>query len=376
MGLSFSNIQIRRTEKAPDFAQIAVILTEGWDVSAVDSEEEADIMLSVFTMSDSPWITVCSDLIDGGFEELGAKARRLSETLQTQTLAMACLDSDYFCMNLIDAANGADLWAANGRMTEGKAPRRSSFAPWKRYISDIEAFKRTMRGKYVFAEECLDGLEPLLSLTVLQGEAGGDELPEDAEIHRFYYVLNHQENKKVPPKFKGNFTTRHYMYFKGFEENVLGVNNQGGKSKGVGVWMSGPCIWKREFRVTKTMLQMRGTRDEWRFVPIEMKEATTSDGVSGLYGECADLRIPPAVPEGLPWKRKMDMEAQREICIRFSLEKDQAKDDADAYGDLQITMIPLQNVSGQFSCVMTCYPKKTWQEWLRTTPNIERERQT
>lgn len=372
MGLSFSNIQVRRTEKEPDFTQIAAILTEGRDLSAIDSEEEADIALSVFTMSDSPWITICSDLIDGDFEEQGTKARQLSETLQTQTLAIACLDSDYFCINLIDAAKGADLWAANGRMTEGKAPRRSSFAPWKRYISDIEAFKRTMRGKYVFAEECLDGLEPLLSLPVLQGEAGGDELPEDAEIHRFYYVLDRQENKKVPPKFKGNFTTRHYMYFKGFEENVLGVNNQGGKSKGVGVWMSRPCIWKREFRVMKTMLQMRGARDEWRFVPIEMKEAATADGVSGLYGECADLRIPPAVPEGLPWKRKMDMEAQREICIRFSLEKDQAKDDADAYGDLHVTMIPLQNVSGQFSWVMTCYPKKTWQEWLRTTPNKEK----
>ena len=51
MGLSFSNIQIRRTENEPDFAQIAAVLTEGRDTSAVDSEEEADIMLSVFTMA-------------------------------------------------------------------------------------------------------------------------------------------------------------------------------------------------------------------------------------------------------------------------------------------------------------------------------------
>ena len=65
----------------------------------------------------------------------------------------------------------------------------------------------------------------------------------------------------------------------------------------------------------------------------------------------------------------MDMEARREIYIRFSLEKDQAKKDAEEYDDLQVTMIPLQNVSGQFSWVMTCYPKKTWQEWPRTTPN-------
>lgn len=122
MGLSFSNIQIRRTENEPDFAQIAAVLTEGRDTSAVDSEEEADIMLSVFTMSDSPWITVCSDLIDGDFEELGAKARRLSETLQTQTLALACLDSDYFCLNLIDAANGAGLWAAK-RAHDGRKMR-------------------------------------------------------------------------------------------------------------------------------------------------------------------------------------------------------------------------------------------------------------
>ena len=158
MGLFFSNIQIRRTENELDFAQIAAVLTEGRDLSAVDNEEEADIALSVFTVADSPWITVCSDLIEGDFEELGAKARRLSETLQTQTLALACLDSDYFCMNLIDAANGADLWAANGRMTEGKAPRRSSLAPWKRYVSDIEAFKRTMRGNMSLRRRVWTGL--------------------------------------------------------------------------------------------------------------------------------------------------------------------------------------------------------------------------
>lgn len=75
MGLFFSNIQIRRTENEPDFAQIAAVLTEGRDLSAVDNEEEADIALSVFTVADSPWITVCSDLIEGDFEELGAKAR-------------------------------------------------------------------------------------------------------------------------------------------------------------------------------------------------------------------------------------------------------------------------------------------------------------
>ena len=193
-------------------------------------------------------------------------------------------------------------------------------------------------------------------------------LPEDAEIHCFYYVLNRRENEKVPPRFNYNLPSCHYVYFEGNKENVIGFLNQGGKSKGVGVWLSGPCIWKHEFRATKTMLQMRGAHDEWQFVPIEMKEATTADGVSGLYGECADLRIPPAVPEGLPWKRKMDMEARRAICFRFSLEKDQAKEDAEEYGDLQVTMIPLQNVSGQSSWMMTCYPKKTWQEWLRRPP--------
>lgn len=87
------------------------------------------------------------------------------------------------------------------------------------YVSDIEAFKRTMRGKYVFAEECLDGLEPLLSLPVLQGEAGGDELPEDAEIHCFYYVLNRRENEKVPPRFNYNLPSWYYVYFEGNKEN-------------------------------------------------------------------------------------------------------------------------------------------------------------
>ena len=53
MGLFFSNIKSGARKNRLDFAQIAAVLTEGRDLSAVDNEEEADIALSVFTVADS-----------------------------------------------------------------------------------------------------------------------------------------------------------------------------------------------------------------------------------------------------------------------------------------------------------------------------------
>ena len=52
----------------------------------------------------------------------------------------------------------------------------------------------------------------------------------------------------------------------------------------------------------------------------------------------------PAVAEHLPWKKKMEMEFDRAVIVRFSLTA--AVTDS-PIGDLHVILIPLENVPGQ-----------------------------
>ena len=89
-------------------------------------------------------------------------------------------------MNLIDAANGAGSLGGERAHDGRKSAAQKQPARGNAMFRISKRLSARCGEKYVFAEACLDGLEPLLSLPVLQGEAGSDELPEDAEIHCFY----------------------------------------------------------------------------------------------------------------------------------------------------------------------------------------------
>ena len=123
MGLSFSNIHVRM-ERSLDEAlagHIAEILMRGADAEPVADASEADVMVRVCAGKDSPWVTVLADSIDDDLEEQLLKTRALSEALEARTLAIACSDSDYLCLNLVDAKTKTDIWAAQeqSRRVEG-----------------------------------------------------------------------------------------------------------------------------------------------------------------------------------------------------------------------------------------------------------------
>ena len=154
MGLSFSNIHVRM-ERSLDEAlagRIAEILMRGADAEPVADASEADVMVRVCAGKDSPWVTVLADSIDDDLEEQLLKTRALSEALEARTLAIACSDSDYLCLNLVDAKTKTDIWAAHGKFPFGKAPRRSNPAAWKAYVKDNAHFAQTLRASSVFAE--------------------------------------------------------------------------------------------------------------------------------------------------------------------------------------------------------------------------------
>lgn len=355
MGSWFSNIQIRRCEKTDSFTMedIAALLTEDTSLLRADPDE-ADLAVAIYSPQNSQWITVASDLIGGDADALLCCAKDLSRRLGTETLAISCFDSDYLFMNLIHAQTGVDAWASCGRYPDGKSPRRSSFAAWKPYVNDTSAFRDAMHAKYVFAEECLSAAAPLLSLSIEQSMYDAWDEPSSPHALRFFYKYSSKEVSGHPPAFAFG-VARSIHYHTGGDANIVPFINQGDASRGVAVCLTGPCIADHQVDAASVCLQFLDRRGEWTFLPVDLQPRTFPNGVAGLYGECREFRIPPAVPPSLPPMKRMRMEFDRAVTVRFSLvPSPSAPVPASPPGDLHVILIPLQNVSGQLGAVLKC----------------------
>lgn len=347
MGSWFSNIQIKYDKEIDTLnaEHIASLLARKRGMEKTD-QAHADIEIAVYIPENSGWATVASDLMDGDGAALLACAGELSAILKTETIAISCMDSDYLFLNLIDAEKGTDAWAACGRYPDGKAPRRSNFAPWKPYAADWKAFRKAMKGKYVFAEQCLHEIEPLLSLPAEQSMGEKTDGPHAAH---FYFRYLQQEMPDQPPSFFCRL--KPLYYHSGGQPNIVSFINQGEASRGVGVCLTGPCIHENQVDVTSLLLQFHDQKGEWAQIPIDFQMTEFSDGVSRVYGECRDIRIPPAVPGKLPWKKLMDMEFQRGITVRFTLVPREGQGE-EKLREIHVILIPLRNFPGQCGVVM------------------------
>lgn len=350
MGYSFANIQIRKTDgKDTDAQRIADILTSGKKLTAVPEGESADILIDVLSDSESPWITVVSDLFDEDSEQCVLFAKLLSEKLKTPTIAIYDFDSDYLFLNLLDAEKATDAWAACGRFPFGRAPRRSNFSAWRGYVPDTEAFRKVMRGPYTFAEECLEGAAQMLSLPVSQSARCMESAPLHG-IQRFRYRLAEAPETGKQPEF---FLT-HWPISYGFgSANILSFSNEGGASRGVGVFLGGPCLESRLVEIESVFICQEYFGAERMELPLQLKQTTFRSGQTGWYCELPDFPIPPAAPRNLPWKKAMRMEFQRQITLRFRLLRTFRAETADRLGELRVTLIPLKNFPGQDSAILS-----------------------
>ena len=161
MGSWFSNIQIKYDKEIDTLnaEHIASLLARKRGMEKTD-QAHADIEIAVYIPENSGWATVASDLMDGDGAALLACAGELSAILKTETIAISCMDSDYLFLNLIDAEKGTDAWAACGRYPDGKAPRRSNFAPWQPYTADWKAFRKAMKGNMFLQSNACMKLSP------------------------------------------------------------------------------------------------------------------------------------------------------------------------------------------------------------------------
>ena len=354
MGWFFSNLHVRKTaEYDADFFRSA--LTEILNAKGYvkkNSPDEADLSLSIYDAG-GKWVSVCSDGLDFYTEEtIRDICNPLSESLSADVLTVSCFDSDCLLLNRINRKLDIVAWAKTGSYPELKM--RSTPARWKDIVTDITQWKSVLTQKYDFAEDALDGLEPLLGLTSGQGRFCDELITEQFTegVQTLYFNLPESASKSEPPKL--SFTSPSLMPCEIGKDQCYFVINTGGKTKGVAIAFSGSYVEQEKIRFGDVQLEYDLDRYPRKTIPIQLEKRQMQNGQWIYYAELRDFPIREGVKEGLSWKRKSEEEWKRQFGVRFTPEGDPRK-----LLDITVHFIPLKNPEGQCGwCAWRWYGSK------------------
>ena len=354
MGWFFSNLHVRKTaEYDADFfrSTLTEILNAKGYVKK-NSPDEADLSLSIYDAG-GKWVSVCSDGLDFYTEEtIRDICNPLSESLSADVLTVSCFDSDCLLLNRINRKLDVVAWAKTGSYPELKM--RSTPARWKDIVTDIAQWKSVLTQKYDFAEDALDGLEPLLGLTSGQGQFCDELITEQFTegVQTLYFNLPESSSKSEPPKL--SFTSPSLMPCEIGKDECYFVINTGGKTKGVAIAFSGSYVEQEKIRFRDVQLEYDLDCYPRKTIPLQLEKRKTQTGQWIYYAELHDFPIREGVKEGLPWKRKNDEKRKRQFGVRFTPEGDPRK-----LLDITVHFIPLKNPEGQCGwCAWRWYGSK------------------
>lgn len=342
MGWFFSNFHIKKTAEldADTFQSVLteVLNTQGYRLA--DHSDEADLSVSIYD-ADGAWLSVCSDGLDFYTEESVQRiCNPLSDRLSTDVVTVSCFDSDCLLLNRINRKPDVVAWAKIGSYPGLKV--RSTPARWSGLVSDTAQWKATLSQKYVFAEDALDSLEPLLGLKHGQGRFCDERIPEDfiKGVRTVYYALPESASKSEPPRLA--LGVNGLMPCRIGESSIISAINKGGKSRGLAVAFSGSYVEKEDIRFREVQLEYEFDRYPRPTIPLQMEKRQTQTGQWIYWAEIPQFLLREAVKEGLPPRKTREEEFKRGFLVRFTPEGNPRK-----LLDITVHFIPLKNPEGQ-----------------------------
>lgn len=360
MGWFFSNLHVKKTDGLTvDIVKnsISDIMKNGGAVPA-ENENEADIVMLLYS-SESPWLSVCLD----GLEFYDDKSseniiKPLSALLKTDILSVACFDSDYLFLHMINEAEKTDAWANVGHNPEGKFPRRTKFSDWKNKVNDLEKFKKCIRQKYDFAEEVLESLEDVLNLSYKQSTICTESVEDFEDNHnlvKMCFSLPDVQKESTNLKIK----TFGLTACKTGEFNYVSAINQGGSSRGLAIAFTGDYVENDEITFTDVTLEYDFTSTSRKCIPVQLEKQQLPDGKWAYCWKNTTVLIPEKVKDGLSPKRQMDLQYKRQLGIRFTPQGNPRK-----VLDICLHFIPLSNQLGQ-CCWCVWHPFGSKDEYIK-----------
>ena len=357
MGKFFKNIHIKKDNKIDinslKESFVSLMISNGYKVE--DKKDIADGKITIFSSSDSKWITVFSDL----FEINNSKDfRNIYDSLgiKNDFLGIYCYDSDYVGLNLINDNDGVDAWVNIGMSCEIKSIRKSNFKDWKYRISNLEKFKELSKKEYTFAEDFLDYSGEFFELPLKQAvmQGGVDIFEDDDKIYEIYFSIANNSIKKELPKLEIVLPTL-VPCIPG-ETQVISAYNNGGESRGLSVLLFGDFVEKEEITFTETYLQYK-IKKQYKLIPIKFEKVKINNDLWVYMWKDENFYIPPKVKEELPLMKKEKLVFERTFSIRFVPNGNNRK-----FLDIKVCFIPIKN-SKEGQC--------TWYVWKRFSSKRE-----
>lgn len=365
MGAWFSNLHIKKESTSESDIKrwiLAYFLEKGF-VQA--DSNTADFEVNILASESSHWISVYCDAFT--HTDILSLSPRISQNSGNDVLGIACFDSDYLFLNLLNVNENRDLWLNIGDSPELKKPRRSKVLSWKNSVKNIDAFRSAAKKDYVCAEDFLLSVQDELDLSFEQST--GFDLPDSAS--KMYF--------STPQKDSSLLTKLEIKFFDlmpcvpGKRETCL-VNNRGASSRGLAVLFVGNYVENDEITIDNASFCFWDHWGNQVDVPITFTKRQLSDGQWVYYWEDKNFKIPQVVSQNLPPKVRDDKESLNSFGIRYTPNGNKRK-----FLDITVVFAPLSNWSGG-QCFWRVWAHSSSKQkfiethnqgWKKCSPNLE-----
>ena len=373
MGTTFSTIQIKNSQQVEpeQFKKLFCRFIEKKGLFPA-TKEDAQFSYRLAFSDDCSWVTLSSTEYDVGMDSVELEAKKLAKAMKTYCIVTTIFDSDILLLKLfgatakqtdriaighpdvINEAFGFDSAKANGKM-ECWIPLLTEDNTW-------EHLKEIWSGTYVFVEEALSLMAPLLGMDLKNVSADyryWEEIePNNLRVLALYF-------KTAQPMFiKEGATKLNFgitaILVSGIE-NYAAFYNIGGISKGLSIIFLGECFNNREVEISNIKIKRNKNPEadlnverDFEIFTTQPKEYTTSDGRHGLIADVDDYVFYEGVNTEHP-----SMKGSKGRDIAWMYESDiwfTATIVSGDKHDFDLFVIPQSNwVEGQVGCNMKLY---------------------
>ena len=345
MGAFFNNVHIRKNDVTTlEVIQENIIsMMKNGGYKQVDKSEDADINFDIY-FSEGEWVSLYSDFFEFNDDiSIEKMIKPFSEALNTDVLAIACFDSDFLFMNLINVNDETNAWANVGMFEYGPLPRETAYTSWEKKVKDIEAFKNSIEEDYIFAEEVFSSLEDNLELPARQAtlmpEMYGDMENQD-NLHKLYFAISNEKEPKELPKLA---ITRYSLMPSWIgKSDCIPVINKGDASTGIVIAFTGNYVENDEITFTNLSLEYGHGENIQKFEGLKLEKRQNSKGNWIYYCECPNFPLLPKIKDGLPMSKYMDLEFEKEFVFRYTPQGNSRK-----MLDISVHFLPMKNPEGQ-----------------------------
>ena len=206
MGNFFTSIQIQNHEQLVKEQFIELFCSKMKENGfVIGSEDDNEISYALLFSNNSKWVSVASEAYEQGNETVRKDAARLAKMMNAHCINITVVDSDFAMLDMYSDTGKKLDTAVIGRADdymddEIPAPKKTVWSDLLRKDSTWECFTEVQQGDYVFAEDGLKELAPLLGMDSQNILFDAEDAAESDENTCFLYFKKSGAKKKTSLK--------------------------------------------------------------------------------------------------------------------------------------------------------------------------------